>query len=35
MSLNLILIVVGLVIGVTYFTVRSSRKSADLKRQLP
>ena len=34
MSLDLILIVVGVVIGIGYFTVRNNRKSAELKRHL-
>lgn len=33
MSLNVILIVVGVVLGVAYFSVRNNRKQSDLKNK--
>ena len=34
MSFDLILIAVAAVVGIAYFTVRNSRKSAEVKKQM-
>jgi hypothetical protein len=34
MSLDLILLAVGVVLGIAYFTVRNNRRSADVKKRI-
>lgn len=35
MSLDLILVLLAVVLGVAYFTVRNNRKQAEIKKRMP